>query len=77
MVSSSRGKANHLAGFGKGWRAPVLTSFSRPEGGDADNVKADLKDGVLTVQIPKRPEVQPKRISLGKGGSGSANPAKA
>lgn len=52
-------------------------SLSLPDGADADNVKADLKDGVLTVQIPKRPEVQPKRISIGKGTSGPDNQAKA
>jgi HSP20 family protein len=46
-------------------------SLSLPDGTDADNVKADLKDGVLTVQIPKRPEVQPRRISIGKGTSSS------
>jgi len=39
-------------------------SFTLPEGVDADNVSADLKSGVLTVSIPKRPEHQPKKISL-------------
>jgi HSP20 family protein len=52
-------------------------SLSLPDGVDADNVRADLKDGVLTVQIPKRPEVQPKRISLGKVTDGSESKAKA
>jgi HSP20 family protein len=51
-------------------------SLSLPDGADADNVKADLKDGVLTLQIPKRPEVQPKRISVGVA-SGSESKAKA
>ncbi|MFY0583343.1 Hsp20/alpha crystallin family protein [Cystobacter fuscus] len=37
-------------------------SFSLPEGIDAEHVQADLKDGVLNVVVPKKPEVQPKRI---------------
>jgi HSP20 family protein len=45
---------------------------SLPEGADVDNVKAELKDGVLTLQVPKRPEVQPRRISLGKAQSDSS-----
>jgi HSP20 family protein len=44
-------------------------SFTLPEGVSSDNVRADLKDGVLSLILPKRPEVQPKRISL-KGASG-------
>jgi HSP20 family protein len=52
--------------------------FSLPEGVDADAVSADLKNGVLTLQIPKRPEAQPKRISIGRGeGSAEANAGKA
>jgi HSP20 family protein len=52
-------------------------SLSLPDGADADSVTADLKDGVLTVQIPKRPEVQPKRISIGNGNSGTEGKAEA
>jgi len=44
-------------------------SFALPEGADADNVKADMKNGVLKIHIPKRPEVQPRRISLTGGGA--------
>jgi len=54
--------------------------FSLPEGVDADAVSADLKNGVLTLQIPKRPEAQPKRISIGRGeggDNGGAGKAKA
>lgn len=42
-------------------------SFTMPDGVDGETVTADLKNGVLTVQIPKKPEVQPKRIEIGKG----------
>lgn len=42
-------------------------SFTLPEGVDPEHVQADLKDGVLTLLIPKRPEVQPKRITVGGG----------
>lgn len=41
-------------------------SFTLPEGIDADNVKAELKDGVLRIWVGKKPEVQPKKIALGK-----------
>ena len=49
-------------------------AFTLPDGTDGENVKADLKDGVLQVIVPKKPEVQPRRISIGKdqGGSGTA-----
>ena len=50
-------------------------SLSLPDGADAENVKADLKDGVLSVKVPKRPEVQPKKISVGTGASGSEGKA--
>jgi HSP20 family protein len=47
-------------------------SFTMPDGVDAESVTADLKHGVLTVQIPKKPEAQPKRIAIGKGGETKA-----
>jgi len=42
-------------------------SFALPEGTDAEHVTADVKEGVLTVSVPKKPEVQPRRISVGVG----------
>jgi len=46
-------------------------SFTLPEAADGDRVRADLRDGVLMVTLPKRPELQPKRIQIGKGGGGT------
>lgn len=42
-------------------------SFTLPEGVDADRIDANLQSGVLTVRLPKAPEVQPKRIQLQGG----------
>jgi HSP20 family protein len=42
-------------------------SFSLPDVVDPDAVKADLKNGVLTLEIPKRPEAQPRKITVGRG----------
>jgi HSP20 family protein len=42
-------------------------SFTLPEGVDADKISADLKQGVLIVTLPKKPEVKPKQISVKSG----------
>jgi HSP20 family protein len=39
-------------------------SFTLPPSADTDKTKAELKDGVLSLFIAKRPEVQPKKIEL-------------
>lgn len=39
-------------------------SFTLPEGADVEHCDADLKNGVLTVSVPKMPEHQPRKISL-------------
>lgn len=39
-------------------------AFTLPEGCDANLVKAELKDGVFSLVLPKKPEVQPKKIAV-------------
>jgi HSP20 family protein len=42
-------------------------SFTLPEGVDAEKVIANLKDGVLTILVPKTPETQPKKVAIKSG----------
>lgn len=39
-------------------------SFTLPEGIESSKVHAEMKDGVLTLMLPKRPEVKPKEIKI-------------
>lgn len=39
-------------------------AFTLPDGVDGDHVQADLRNGVLTLHLPKRPELQPKKIEI-------------
>jgi len=52
-------------------------SFTLPEGVNAEQVQADLKEGVLSLRLPKTAEAQPKRIQLRGGQNGGEKPAKA
>lgn len=47
-------------------------AFTLPEGIDVDHVQANLRDGVLNVVVPKKPEVQPKRILVKGEGENKA-----
>lgn len=42
-------------------------SFTLPDTVDADNISADLKDGVLALRIPKKEAPQPRKISVNAG----------
>ena len=55
------------------WYGSFARTFSLPEGVDAENVTAELKDGVLRVVVPKRPEVQPRKISVSVGADKKAS----
>jgi HSP20 family protein len=52
-------------------------AFTLPEGIDGENVSADLKDGVLTLSVPKKPEVQPRKVAVNSGAKPLAEKAKA
>ncbi|HET6440120.1 MAG TPA: Hsp20/alpha crystallin family protein [Anaeromyxobacter sp.] len=43
-------------------------SFTLPEGVDVEHAEAGLSSGVLTVNVPKKPEVKPKKIEVKKLG---------
>ena len=52
-------------------------AFTLPDGIDGENVTADLKNGVLTLSVPKKPEVQPKKIAIGASTKAPLDKAKA
>ncbi len=39
-------------------------AFTLPKQVDVEKIAASLKDGVLTVTLPKRPEAQPRQIKI-------------
>jgi len=45
--------------------------FTLPEGVNTEQVAANFDNGVLTVQAPKSPETQPKRVQVSGGKSES------
>ena len=48
-----------------------LRSIRLAQNADVSQVDAELKDGVLTVSVPKRSEVLPKKIQIRRSGSES------
>jgi HSP20 family protein len=41
-----------------------MRSFALPEGVEADKVRAEFKDGLLTVRLPKSPKAQPRSVDV-------------
>jgi len=39
-------------------------SFALPEDADGENIEARIKDGVLTVELPKRAAAEPRQIRI-------------
>lgn len=46
------------------WAGSFRRTVSLPASADADKIKAELKDGVLTVTIAKREELKPRQIAV-------------
>ena len=42
-------------------------SFTLPESVDGDKVSANLKDGVLTINVPRKSGAQPKKVAIKTG----------
>lgn len=41
-------------------------AFTLPDTADGEKIKAEMKDGVLSIALPKRTEAQPRKISINK-----------
>ena len=65
-VSGERTKVGQDNGYRRSERISgrFERRFSLPEGTDADAIEARGRHGVLEVIVPKRPDVQPKRIEV-------------
>lgn len=46
------------------WSGDFQRTLSLPNAADPEKISAELKNGVLTVTLPKREEVKPKQISV-------------
>jgi HSP20 family protein len=46
------------------WSGDFQRTLSLPNAADPDKISAELKNGVLTIRLPKREEVKPKQISV-------------
>ncbi len=42
-------------------------AFSVPKGIDKEKIQAELKEGVLSLHLPKSPELKPREISITTG----------
>lgn len=49
---------------GKNDRRSFARSFTIPEDVDAENIDAHVSDGMLVLSLNRRPEAQPKKISI-------------
>ena len=48
----------------RGAALELARSFTLPARVDAERVTAQLKDGILTIDLPKAPEAQPRQITV-------------
>lgn len=46
------------------WYGKFTRSFSLPESADPERIEAHLKNGILTITVPKRAEAQPRKVEV-------------
>jgi HSP20 family molecular chaperone IbpA len=67
-VLTIQGRASHAAPGDAVYREYELTGFFRqfqlPEEVDQTRIEAELKNGVLTLRLPRAPQTQPRRIAV-------------
>jgi HSP20 family protein len=58
------GERSHLSERSQG---RFSRTFTLPEDVEGEKVVAELRNGVLTLMVPKRPEVRPRKINVSLG----------
>lgn len=58
---SERDEGHHVR---ERWHGAFARSFKLPRTIDVEKISATLKDGVLTVQLPKRESIKPRKIEV-------------
>ena len=46
------------------WSGSFQRTLPLPTSVDGEKIKAELKDGILTITLPKREEAKPKQIAV-------------
>ncbi len=68
VIEASKEEANESAESNVILQEYSLTSLERkvslPEKVDVDNAEAKLNNGIMTITVPKLPEILPKKISI-------------
>lgn len=63
-VALKDGERSHLAERSQG---RFSRTFTLPEDMEGEKVVAELRNGVLSLMVPKRPEVRPRKINVSLG----------
>jgi HSP20 family protein len=63
-VKGTRAKQDTTSHRGECPRGKFLRTFSVPASVDQNDIRADYKDGVLQVHLPKRPERKAQRVEI-------------
>ncbi len=58
---------NVVTVVGKSSHRNFARSFTVPDDVDSDKIEARVKDGMLTLMLDRRPEMQPKKIEIKHG----------